>query len=128
MKELPIEQYLKMRNALLKEKAGLEKRLAAINAALGVPAPLAAAPAPPAGGPAATSTRGGWKRVKNAMSLREAVLKVTAEKPLTKPEILEALDKLGYKFATPNPMNRLNVLLYGRYPKFKREQGRFSPA
>lgn len=66
----------------------------------------------------------------NPMSLREAVLKVTAEKPLTKPEIMEAVKKLGYKFNTKKPMDSLGTLLYKKKDGrnlFKNENGRFSP-
>ena len=64
------------------------------------------------------------------MSLREAVLKVTAEKPLTKPEIMEAVKKLGYEFNTKKPMDSLGTLLYKKRDGrnlFKNENGRFSP-
>ena len=66
----------------------------------------------------------------NPMSLREAALKVTAEKPLTKPEIMEAVKKLGYKFNTKKPMDSLGTLLYKKKDGrnlFKNENGRFSP-
>jgi hypothetical protein len=130
MKIIPLEKYLKMRKSLLKEKTKLETRLADINAALGITEAPAAVPTP---GQATKiklvkGPRRKWKRMKNAMSLREAVLKVTARAALTKPEIIEAVQKLGYKFATDNPTNRLGVLLYGKKPKFKNDQGKFSAA
>ena len=45
-----------------------------------------------------------------------------------KQEILDAIHKLGYRFTTKNPMNSLGVILYGKNPRFKNENGRFSPA
>jgi hypothetical protein len=45
------------------------------------------------------------------------------KKHLGKKEILEAVQKTGYKFSTKNPMNSLQVLLY---TKFKRDkEGKF---
>ena len=64
---------------------------------------------------------------KNTMSLRQAVIQVTSKRPLSKEEILEEVQKLGCRFGGKNPMNTLNVLLYGKITKFKREDGRFSP-
>ena len=64
-------------------------------------------------------------RVQNKMSLREAVRQATARKPLTKAEILEAIDKLGYKFNTSKPANSLNSVLYGD-KEFQNVGGRFS--
>ena len=39
------------------------------------------------------------------MSLAEAVLTATKAKPLSKPEILTAIEKLGYKFTAKSPLN-----------------------
>ena len=56
------------------------------------------------------------------MSLHEAVAKVVAAKPLTKPEILVAVDGVGYKFAASKPVMSLNTLLYTP-GKFKKHPG-----
>ena len=69
---------------------------------------------------------GAQTRSQNKMSLREAVQQATARKPLTKAEILEAIDKLGYKFSTSKPANSLNSVLYGD-KEFQNVGGRFSP-
>ncbi len=60
----------------------------------------------------------------NPMSLREAVIHVTSKRPLTKREILEEVQKLGCRVGGKNPMNVLNVVLYGKRTKFQRENGR----
>ncbi len=113
-----LQQYVQLRDALLKEKGALEARLAHINKALG-------------GGAEAlvrTAFGPGRKRAKNKMSLKEAVIQAITSKALTKPEILEAIKANGYKFATKNPMNSLNVLLYSGKTFKKVEGGKFSVA
>jgi len=45
---------------------------------------------------------------------------------MTKEEILEGVQQLGYTFSTTNPLNSLGVILYGKNPRFKNENGRFS--
>jgi hypothetical protein len=45
---------------------------------------------------------------------------------LTKEQILEAVKKLGYRFATARPMASLNAYLYQK-GQFKRQNGRFAP-
>jgi hypothetical protein len=102
MKSDSLKQFVALRTALTQEKAQLESRLAEINRALGE-APASAprsikAPAP--------------GRAANALSLREAVAQVTKDKALTKQQILQAIEKIGYKFTARDPMNSLNVALY----------------
>ena len=70
---------------------------------------------------------GARTRAQNKMSLREAVRQATASKPMTKAEILEAIDKLGYKFNTSKPANSLNSVLYGDNKEFQSVGGRFGP-
>jgi hypothetical protein len=132
MKTDSIEQFVALRQSLVAEKASLEKRLKEISAALAghgaVAAPAIAPAIAPAPAPAPKARRGGRrKRIANALSLKEAVVKATAPKALTKPEILKAVLASGYKFATSNPMNSINVVLYGRNPKFANKGGKFSP-
>ena len=118
-----VKQFVALRAALAQEKARLETRLAEINRALGEGAPArtvtqsASAPAGP---------RGRRSRASNTMSLKEAVTRVTRNKPMTRPEILEAIKKIGYKFTAKDPMNSLNVTLYTK-GNFKNDNGKFSP-
>ena len=120
MKLNDVQKFVALRASLLTEKAELEQRLAQIKEALSgeVPSPVAAPP------PVA---RKQVKRVKNVMSLNAAVRQVTRAKASTKPEILAAIDKLGYRFATKEPVGSLNSVLYAK-GQFKNDNGRFSPA
>lgn len=147
-----LKEFVTLREALLKEKEELAKRLAEIEAvlrgegaaAVTAPAPArkkvarkkaarkkaarkqaaAAAPTPILAVPA---RRKKGKRIRNKVSLREMILRVTRDKPMTKQEILEAVQREGYRFNTPNPMPSLNAVLYAK-KMFKNENGRFSPA
>jgi hypothetical protein len=63
------------------------------------------------------------KRAKNKSSLRVTIINVLGKMHLGKKEILEAVQKAGYKFSTKDPMNSLQVQLY---TKFKRDKdGKF---
>jgi hypothetical protein len=115
-----LRRYIGLRDSLISEKSNLEQRLRAINEALGQPSLTSATPSS-IGGRRGRPARG-------AISLRDAVLQVTSRSPLTKDEILKAVQGLGYKFSTSNPLNSLGVILYGKNPRFKNEQGRFSAA
>ncbi len=122
MKIDPIEQYRQLRQELLDEKARIAARLAEIEAALSdQPVPVSA-PAKPAR--RAPRAKGG--RVGNDLTLKAAVVKVLSEKPLTKAEILQAVQDLGFTFKTKNPANSLGVVLYGKSPKFINNKGVFS--
>lgn len=115
-----LKQYVALHQALLKEKAALEQRLAQIEQALSGTVPAKSASA------SAAAPRAIVRRMKNKLSLKAAVIKVTSAKPLTKPEILAAVRKLGYRFGAPNPLPSLNTVLYtGK--AFKNEGGKFSP-
>ena len=114
MKTDKLKQYVALRESLLKEKATLETRLAQIQKALGEETSR------PASVPRANA------RIKNKMSLKDAVRRVTSARPLTKSEILEAIRKIGYRFAAKDPTNSLNVILYTK-GNFKNQDGKFSP-
>ena len=118
MKHDSIKKYVALRESLLKEKSGLEARLAEINLALGVQSSATSQ---------LTILPPGRKRARNKLSLKDAVAQVTGSKGLTKPEILEAIKKIGYHFSTNDPMNSLNTVLYtGKV--FKNVDGKFSLA
>ena len=122
-----LRRYVDLRNSLVREKAQLEERLRQINEALGDAEEATAAPASPVSKrPAAGGRRG--RPASGGLSLRDAVLQVTTGNPKTKQEILDEVQALGYRFTTKNPMNSLGVILYGKNPRFKNEDGRFSPA
>lgn len=118
----PLKAFVTLRTSLEAERAKLTARLAEVEAALGTIA---------ASGGAKSAAKGAFaprKRAQNELSLKEAVLKAIEKKPLTKAEILAAVEKLGYKFTAKNPTNSLNTLLYGKKPKFKTQDGKFSLA
>ena len=113
MKSDALKQYVALRETLLKEKSALEARLEQISRALDLD------------GGAVERTAGG--RVRNPMSLKIAVTRVTKGKALNKQEILAAIKKLGYRFSAKDPINSLNTVLYtGKV--FKNQGGKFSPA
>jgi len=118
MKVDPVKQFVTLRAALVNEKARLEARLVEIDRALGQTARPGSASKPADQAPR--------QRAHNTMSLKEAITRVTKNKPLTKPEILEAIKKIGYRFAAKNPMNSLNVTLYTK-GNFKNANRKFSP-
>jgi len=121
-----IQQYLASHEALKREKSVLESRLARVNQALSGRIMISAARAPVA----LTAPRRGRrlaKRMSNSLSLAEAIRKVTSAKPLTKPEILAGIKKLGYKFESTNPINSVNVKLYTRGLFHRRPGGRSAP-
>lgn len=126
MKSDLITQYTSIRDALYREKAQIESRLRQIDEALGQPPiPDSAGTPPPAAAP--VQPRGRGRRPKGALSLRAAVLEATKDRPLTKPEILRAVFKLGFRTTAANPMHALNNLLYGKNPRFVNLNGRFRP-
>lgn len=115
-----IAQFVKLRRSLLSERERLEKRLQQINVALGEISGGGLPAARPEGKPVRRLAR-------NAMSLKDAALKVTKEKPMTRKEVLKAVLALGYKFTSTNPLNSLGVVLYNK-SHFKRVDGKFAPA
>jgi hypothetical protein len=114
-----LEKYLASLEELRREKAELEARVARIDEAL--------AGAPGSSRAGRRGRRAGGGRRRNGLSLREAVTQVTKNRPLTKPEILEAIERNGYKFTTKDPMNSLNAMLYAPANKFRNQNGKFSP-
>lgn len=121
MESNSLKTYLKLREQLSNERNELQERLRQIDAALGV-SEARSAPAE-SFSRKATGRRG---RPAGGLSLREAVQQVIKDRVMTKEEILEGIKNLGYRFATNNPMNSLGVILYGKKPKFRNENGRFS--
>ena len=130
MKSDSLQQYVPRLESILNEKAELEKRLGEIDQI------LQSLQSKESSGRGAKKARAAKKvskagaartRAQNKMSLKEAVRQATASKPLTKAEILAAIDKLGYKFSTSNPSNSLSSVLYGDKKEFQNVGGRFGP-
>jgi len=123
MKNDVLKQYVSARRALLQEKAQLEARLEQLNHALGQTLDQA----PPAVAVISKSPTRTVRRVKRGISMKAAVLEVTKGHPMTKPEIMAAIQKLGFRSASEKPVRMLDNLLYGKKPRFKNDDGRFSP-
>jgi len=129
-----IQQFTALRTALATERDTIQKRLQQINAALGGGPSLkgtATAPAPMRTPPAKRQKRSSKlapPRSDNEMSIREAITKATSKHPLSIREIVDAVQKLGYKFKSTNPVNSVGAYLYGAHGKkhFKRKDGKFS--
>ena len=118
MKKDLLQEYVSLQAALHREREELVGRLRQIDDALGQPSTYGVS----------TGSRMGRKgRGVNNMSLKEAVLRVTATRPMTKQEVFEAVQKLGYTFGGKDPLNSLGVVLYGKNPRFRNDNGRFSP-
>ena len=116
-----LKNFATLRHSLETERERISARLQAINAVLGdVPTPVAKATQPVKVKKIA--------RARNELSLKKAIIKVTTGKAMTKDEIFEAVKKMGYRFTTTKPLNSINVVLYGKKPKFKNTDGKFSPA
>jgi len=126
MKSSSYSKFTALREALVKRQAELQEELAEINAALGIEKTPSVTVTSQAAAPPAKSSRGPRKRAQNALSLVEAVLTVTKSKPLSKPDILVAIEEIGYKFSAKDPMNSLNTTLYTS-KKIKNFGGTFGP-
>jgi len=113
MKVDSVQEFVALRENLLKRKAELEAELAAISEALGVPAARPSSGAP---------------RAQNSISLKQAVLNVIKDQPMAKQEILEGVLAQGYQFSAKNPMGSLNTLLYSDKTFKNHGEGRFGPA
>lgn len=116
----PFKEYLRLKEELLKERASLAERIQQINTVLNAQEFYFSRTANVQFEPKRIASR------RNTMTLRDAVTLITRNKPMTKEEILMELNKVGYEFATPKPINSLNTILYTK-GLFKRENGKFSP-
>lgn len=120
MKNDPLHQYSKLREKLLAEKNQLETRLAQLNRVLGEDAPAVTA--------ASRATRSAGRsrgRGRNALSMREAVIKALSNGPLARKELVDAVEAVGYVFTTENPLNSLGAVLYGKDTPVKSKDGKF---
>src|SRR6185295_682398 len=116
MRADPIARFVQLHRQLTREKQLLEDRLARINRAL-------------SSLDASRRNRAHAFRhrpARNSMSLKEAIVRATSARPLTKPEIYQAVEALGYRFTGKDPMNAINVQLYTK-GQFKRHGRKFSP-
>jgi hypothetical protein len=128
MTNASIKKFIKLRQQLESERIKVSARLKEVDEALGtIQLPSLAALPKQEGkrrGPKPASKR----KVSNEVSLKDSILKVIGKQQMTKEQILEGVIKSGYRFRTSNPANSLNVILYGKKPKFSRKDGKFGVA
>jgi hypothetical protein len=117
MNKDPLKQYVILRRQLEDERSRMEKRLRDINDALSQSR---------SAGSAVTASAQEGKTSRGSISVKQAVIQVTAKRPLSKQEILEELNGMGVVIGSADPFNYLNTILYGKNPRFKREDGKFS--
>lgn len=123
-----VQQFNALRQALIRERDQIQRRLQQINQALGESTASAPSGAP-GSAPAAPMQRFGPGRpAPGQLTIREAITKATANKAMNVREIVEAVQQMGYKFSSSNPINSVGAYLYaGGKKHFKNEGGRFSP-
>lgn len=117
MRNVTLKKFVSLQEELLRQKRRLEAQLAEINRALG-------AHSAAVGGNGSGAE--GRKRAKNSMSLKEIVLQVTRSKPLSRQDLLAAVQKAGYVFAAKDPLNSLSTLLYTD-KDIRNHGGKFGP-
>ncbi len=92
-------------------KSVASKKVALRGAAGGKNVKTAAARKAPAAKGAGQGAPGVGRRG-NPAPLVDMILQVTKKKPLSRQEILAAVQKAGYKFVAKDPLNSLSTLLY----------------
>jgi hypothetical protein len=121
MKLDPLKQFVKLRQQLLEEKGSIEERLEEINEALGHEEATITEPSiDSAQDPKPKATRGRKPRAGNGMSLREALFKTLAIRPLARSEVVKAVEGMGFRFTTKDPLNSISSILYAKNTPIKR--------
>lgn len=118
-----LRQYAKLRKQLTEEKSQLEARLAEINEVLG--SESTSSPVEPTAQVHLAKQPRRGRRTSNTMSMREAVLKALSKGPLARKEIVQAVEDVGYKFTTKNPLNSIGAVLYGKNSPVTTKDGKF---
>src|SRR3954464_8706635 len=96
-----LQQYVSLRDSIVAEREEIITRLREMDEALGAMGLR--------GKDSYYGPRTPIGRVRNEMSLKDAVLRVIEGKSLTKHEILDAVLSQGYQFSTDDPLNSLGV-------------------
>lgn len=119
MKPDVIQQYSILRERLLREKLEIEERLKGIKLVLGTnnlpQLPETAVEIP---------KRIGRPKA-NAMSMKEAILKVLSKGPLGRKEIVQEVQRLGYRFRGTNPLNSIGSVLYSKQTGIKNKDKKY---
>lgn len=124
MRTSALEQYVKWKQELTKQRKNLITEVERIDAVLNSTTTSnghvrSESPAPP---------RQRRTNQKNQLTLKAAIAQAVRKRPLDKKEILEAIGQIGYKFITRDPMGSINALLYSPAGKtaFRNQGGKFS--
>ena len=59
------------------------------------------------------------------MTMREAVLQALSKGPLSRNELVKAVEDTGYVFTTKNPLNSIGSILYSKNTSVKSKGGKF---
>src|ERR1043165_189719 len=115
-----LKQFESLHRDLLEEREQLRKRLESLNQALGLSGSI--------GSPGGAGF-GGGASFGVELGMREAIQKATANSPLGVREIVEAIQRIGFRFKSKNPYNSVGAYLYGKEGRkyFKKTDGKFSP-
>lgn len=113
-----LKQFETLHRQLVEEREQLRQRLAALNNALGDNG--SPATAMPVGAARATTARD--------LGMREAIQQATSAQPLSVREIVDAIQKIGFRFKSKNPYNSVGAYLYGKEGRkyFSKTDGKFS--
>ena len=119
-----VQEALASFQRLQQRRGELQAEIDEIDQALGQ---FGSARAPAHRMPVATARRS--MNGRKAMPLREAIVQVLSAGPQTRQEILDGVQRVGYRFAATDPMNSLQAFLYGPGKKlFIRHDGKFGLA
>jgi hypothetical protein len=129
MRNDPLQQYAKLRRQLLEEKTKLEARLNEISQVLGSegiqtrPAATVQTQESPSKPKARRRRRYG---ARNTITMREAILEALSDRPLSRKELLKAVQAIGFRFTTKNPLNSISSVLYAKGTPIKKTlEGKF---
>jgi hypothetical protein len=59
------------------------------------------------------------------MSMREAALKSLSNGPVARKDLVKAVEAVGYKFTSNDPLNSLGSVLYAKNGPIKNKDGKF---
>lgn len=121
-----VQQFTSIHADLLREREAIQSRLQRINAALGGMKPTDETTPSPSSLPKRRGRPPG-RKPRSLLNAREAIIQVTAKQPLTIHEIVAAVQRIGYRFATKNPAGSVSAFLYSKAGKklIKRAGGKF---
>jgi len=137
-----LQDFVRLSQSLQTERAAILVRLAELDRALGsgaqasvaggeIPIPFALAPKrrgrPPGSGRRGRGGRRATAPDGSKLGMREAITQATAQGAMIIRDLVPAMQKLGYKFSSKNPVNSVGAYLYGPTGKkyFKKRDGGF---